>query len=135
MTFTEAELRYLASQRLGRLATLAHDGTLQNNPVGFEVNTDLGVIDIGGWNMGLSRKWKNVGEHPEVSIVIDDLASVQPWAVRGIEIRGRAEGVTGVERAPGSHLSGELIRIHPHRILTWGLDGQPEDMKRRWIRR
>ena len=36
--FTSAELAYLRSQRLGRLATAAPDGALQNNPVGFTVN-------------------------------------------------------------------------------------------------
>ncbi|NTW39819.1 MAG: PPOX class F420-dependent oxidoreductase, partial [Cellulomonadaceae bacterium] len=31
--FTETELAYLATQRLGRLATQKPNGTLQNNPV------------------------------------------------------------------------------------------------------
>ena len=35
MTFTEQELAYLSTQRLGRLATIAPDGFPQNNPVGF----------------------------------------------------------------------------------------------------
>ncbi len=33
MTFTPAELEYLASQRLGRLATIGANGVLMNNPV------------------------------------------------------------------------------------------------------
>ena len=32
--FAEAELAYLATQRLGRLATAQPNGTLQANPVG-----------------------------------------------------------------------------------------------------
>jgi hypothetical protein len=48
MIFTEAELPYLRSQRLGRLATVAADGFLQNNPVGFVVGEAAGVINIGG---------------------------------------------------------------------------------------
>ncbi len=46
MVFTDGELAYLRSQRLGRLATLAPDGTLQNNPVGFSVDEQAGVIDL-----------------------------------------------------------------------------------------
>src|SRR5262245_58505422 len=106
--FTEAELAYLGAQRLGRLATLTPDGTLQNNPVGFSVDERTGAVDIGGWRMGASRKFQNILKHEQVAFVVDDLASVQPWRVRGIEIRGRAEAVTGLDREPGSYFSGEV---------------------------
>ncbi len=36
-TFTEAELEFLRSQPLGRLATQKPNGTLQNSPVGFGI--------------------------------------------------------------------------------------------------
>ena len=125
MIFTSEELAYLAAQPLGRLATLAPDGTLQNNPVSFEVNAEEGHIDIGGWNMGESRKFTNVRQNPEVSFVVDDIASLQPWTVRGMEIRGRAEAVTGVPRGEGDFRSGEVIRIRPRRIRSWGVpDGE-----------
>lgn len=52
MVFTVAELDYLASQRLGRLATVGPDGAPQNNPVGFSVNAEDGTIDIGGRQLG-----------------------------------------------------------------------------------
>ncbi|NUR62908.1 MAG: PPOX class F420-dependent oxidoreductase, partial [Catenulispora sp.] len=58
--FTEAEVAYLAEQRLCRLATAQPDGTLQVSPVGFGYNEKLGTIDIGGHNMAASRKFKNV---------------------------------------------------------------------------
>ena len=35
MSFTDVELDYLSTQRLGRLATAQSDGTLQVSPVGF----------------------------------------------------------------------------------------------------
>ena len=125
MIFTSEELADLAAQPLGRLATLAPDGTLQNNPVSFEMNAEEGYIDIGGWNMGESRKFTNVRRNPEVSFVVDDIASLQPWTVRGMEIRGRAEAVTGVPRDEGDFRSGEVIRIRPRRIRSWGVpDGE-----------
>jgi pyridoxamine 5'-phosphate oxidase family protein len=117
--FTETELAYLRSQRLGRLATVDEHGAPQNNPVGFFVRAD-GTIDIGGRRMGASRKFRNVAKNDQVAFVVDDLASVKPWHVRGIEIRGRAEALTDVEPA-GRGYSSEIIRIHPTRIFSWGL--------------
>ena len=46
MSFTSAELAYLATQRLGRLATVQPNGTLQVSPVGFRYNSATGTIDI-----------------------------------------------------------------------------------------
>lgn len=123
MTFTELELEYFTTQHLGRLATLAPDGFPQNNPVGFRVNPELGTVDIGGFAMGASRKFGNVKANPRVSFVVDDLASIDPWRARGVEVRGEAEAMVDQEPAmPG--MSRELIRIHPRRILSWGLDPQ-----------
>ena len=113
--FTAAELDYLAGQRLGRLgrlATLGPDGAPQNRPVGFTYNPELDTIDIAGMNMASSRKYRNVAADGRVSFVVDDLASTDPWRPRGVEVRGRAETVP----------AGELIRIHPERVLGWGLD-------------
>jgi len=121
MTFTKLELEYLAAQLLGRLATLAPDGYPQNSPVGFFVDAERGTIDIGGMAMGTSRKFGSVRQHPKVSFVVDDIASVQPWRVRGIEIRGDAEALTDQE-PPRPGFSRELIRIHPRRIRSWGID-------------
>jgi len=118
---SKTERDYLATQRLGRLATVADDGQPQNNPVGFFVNDELGVIDIGGRAMGSTRKFRNVRSNPLVSLVVDDLASLKPWHVRGVEIRGHAEALTGWE-PPYRGYSGEAIRIHPVRVISWGLD-------------
>jgi pyridoxamine 5'-phosphate oxidase family protein len=130
MTFTESEIAYLKSQRLGRLATVAPGGAPQNNPVGFRYNPDTDTIDIYGYNMGATRKFRNVASNPMVSLVIDDIASVDPWQVRGIEVRGQAEALSGVI-AMNTHLSGEIIRIHPHRVISWNVDpGQPRQSSR-----
>jgi pyridoxamine 5'-phosphate oxidase family protein len=130
MDFTETELDYLSSQRLGRLATVGPDGAPQNNPVGFHHNTGLGTIDIYGHNMAASRKFRNIQKNDQVSLVIDDIRSVAPWAVRGLEIRGRAEAVTN-EAPADPRFSGALIRIHPETIFTWGLDATSKGMTKR----
>jgi pyridoxamine 5'-phosphate oxidase family protein len=130
MTFTDAELEYLSSQILGRLATVAPNGTLQNNPVSFRYNPGTDTVDIGGHNLGATRKFRNVEKNSEVAFVIDDLASLDPWRARGVEIRGRAEALRGQQPLrPG--FSTELIRIHPRRILSWGVDPAQPEMQRR----
>ncbi len=122
--FTATELDYLRGQLLGRLSTLGPDGAPQTRPVGFGYNPELDTIDIGGHNMAASRKYRNVQLDPRVSFVIDDLASTDPWRPRGLEIRGRAEALAAAG-ALREGFTAELIRIHPVRVLGWGLDTDP----------
>jgi pyridoxamine 5'-phosphate oxidase family protein len=119
-TFTEEERDYLRGQRLGRLATVDQGGAPQNNPVGFVIDEDTGDLLIGGYRMGATRKFRNVAGNGHVSLVIDDIASVNPWRVRGIEIRGTAIAQSDVD-PPRSSMSREIIRITPTWIASWGL--------------
>jgi pyridoxamine 5'-phosphate oxidase family protein len=121
MPFTDTELEYLAAQPLGRLATMQPNGTLQVNPVGFTYNADTETIDIGGFTMAASRKYRNVADNGRVAFVVDDLASVQPWRVRCVDIRGHAEAIEApTDSAAG--IGGPIIRVHPDRIISFGLD-------------
>lgn len=122
MTFTEAELKYLNSgpPLLARLATIGPDGAPRVAPVGYFVNADAGTIDIGGFDLANTQKFRNVRRDGRVSLVIDDVASIDPWRVRGVEIRGRAEALTDVE-PPRPNFSRALIRVHPERVRSWGL--------------
>ncbi len=122
MMFTQQQLDYLASQRLGRIATVhPHTGMPQVSPVAFTVNADTGTIDIGGRSMGSTRKFANVAATGKAAFVIDDVVDADIWTVRGIEIRGTAEALEDVE-PPTPYFSPEIIRIHPDRIIVWGLD-------------
>jgi pyridoxamine 5'-phosphate oxidase family protein len=124
MTFSDAELAYLGTQPLGRLATLQPDGAPQVSPVGFQYNEELGTIDIGGFNMSTSQKFRNVTRNGRVAFVVDDIASTQPWRVRCLEIRGIAEAVPGPSGPTPGH-DGSIIRIVPRRIISFGID-QPD---------
>lgn len=117
--FSEAELAYLRSQRLGRLATVDAAGQPQANPVGFFPQED-GTILVGGMAMGTTKKWRNLQRNPRLALVVDDLVSTRPWRVRGIEIRGHATLEAG-PHSLGPHFSPEVIRIHPDRVHAWGL--------------
>jgi pyridoxamine 5'-phosphate oxidase family protein len=112
--FTEPELRYLAGGRqLGRIATVGADGTPHVVPVGWIYNAARETIDIGGHELERTKKFRDVARAERAAIVIDDLESTDPWRPRGIEIRGRAEAIL---------FPTPLIRIHPERIVSWGLD-------------
>jgi pyridoxamine 5'-phosphate oxidase family protein len=121
MVFSEAEQAYLNDQPLGRLATLRPDGAPQVNPVGFRLNPDTGTIDISGFTMSTSQKFRNVATDGRVSLVVDDIASYDPWRVRCLEIRGTAEAVPGPKAAEGNP-DGAIIRITPTRVLSFGID-------------
>jgi pyridoxamine 5'-phosphate oxidase family protein len=112
--FSEAELRYLAGGRqLGRIATVGADGTPHVVPVAWIYNAARETIDVGGHELERTRKFRDVARSGRVAIVIDDLASTDPWRPRGIEVRGRGEAIA---------LPTPLIRIHPERIVSWGLE-------------
>lgn len=113
--YTGPELAYLDAdpeeRRLGRIATVGRDGTPHVAPVGWSVGPD-GVVEIGGMNLTATKKFRDVARTGRAAIVIDDV--LPPWRPRGIEVRGRAEAVTEPE---------PRIRIHPERVVSWGLDG------------
>ncbi len=124
MPLTEAEIEYLEGQRLGRLATLQPDGSPQVKPVGFRYNPALGTIDIGGFGMSASRKFRNVSRDGRAALVVDDILSVDPWRVRFLEVRGTAEAVRSDHHEEGGPDTA-VIRIHPARVLSFGVEEPP----------
>jgi pyridoxamine 5'-phosphate oxidase family protein len=125
--FTDTELAYLSSQRLGRVATQKPDGTLQNSPVGFRYNAAERTIDASGFHLEDSRKYRNVAEDGRVAFVVDDLVPVQPWRVRCVEVRGHAEALQADGKRPA------LIRICPERIISFGIEEPDTEAHRRTI--
>ena len=127
MTFKSHELDFLRQAELGRLATIQPDGTPQNSPVGFTYNESLGTIDIAGYRMSKSQKFRNIARNDKVAFVVDDVTSRDPWRVRCLEIRGTAEQALLDEppREPnGDPLDDAIIRITPRRVISFGIDDQ-----------
>ncbi len=117
--FTDIELEYVKTQRLGRLATVNKNGEPQTAPVTYRYNTELDTIDIGGLNMGETQKYRNVAYNGLASFVIDDVAP--PFQPRGIEIRGHAQALPNSGQSISPTFSPALIRLTPGRIISWNL--------------
>ena len=79
----------------------------------YRFNTELGTLDVTGREVHATKKFRDVARTGKAAIVIDGLApgaGFNPWA---IEIAGPAEAITGPPA---------LIRIHPDRVRSRGLD-------------
>ena len=124
MSFKPHEIEFMRGADLARLATMQPNGTLQNSPVGFSYNEDLGTIDIAGYRMSHSQKFRNIAVNPVVAVVVDDIVSRDPWRVRCLEIRGTAvQANVGVATgAAGDELDAAIIRITPRKIISFGID-------------
>ncbi|MDQ3284176.1 MAG: PPOX class F420-dependent oxidoreductase [Actinomycetota bacterium] len=121
--FTRAEIEYLQGQQLGRLATVNESGEPHVVPTSFRYNASLDTIDIGGHNLGKSKKFRDVASTGRAAFVVDDV--LPPWQARGVEVRGRAEVFSEGGEEVNSDFDAELIRLHPSRIVGWGIDTDP----------
>jgi pyridoxamine 5'-phosphate oxidase family protein len=110
--FDAAELAFLrSSTELARIATVGADGTPHVTPTGWNYNPELDTIDVRGIDLAQTKKYRDVARNGRVAIVIDDV--LPPWHPRAVEVRGRAEAIGGPS---------PVIRIHPERVVSWGLD-------------
>ena len=110
--FSSTELAFLANgRRLARIATVGRDGTPHVVPVGWSYNSEADTIDVGGHDFATTKKYRDVARTGRAAIVIDEV--LEPWRPRGIEVRGPAESLSGPPA---------IIRIHPGRVRSWGLE-------------
>jgi pyridoxamine 5'-phosphate oxidase family protein len=119
---TKAQIDYLGTQRLGRIATSGADNKPHVVPTSFRYNTDLGTIDVGGMRVARTKKYRDVQANPTAAIVVDDLVSTDPWTPRMLEIRGRAEAIASGGEDLGPGFGAAFIRIHPEKVNSFGID-------------
>jgi len=127
--FTEAEIEFVNSQRLGRLATVGADGMPHVVPVAVFYDPDADALVIGadaGFGeavMTASKKFRDAQRRPKAAVVIDDPGP------RILEVRGQAEtrpdGGEEAGRRVGAPFSfvPAWISIRPRRIVAVGIDG------------
>jgi pyridoxamine 5'-phosphate oxidase family protein len=129
--FTEAEIEFVSSQRLGRLATVGADGMPHVIPVAvfYDPQEDALVVganaEFGDDVMIKSKKFRDARRRPQVAVVVDVPGP------RIVEVRGQAEtllegGAEAGQRVGAPFRFGPAwIRIRPARIVSMGVDGGP----------
>lgn len=110
--FTAAELEYLRTQPIMRFATASLAGKPDVAPVVFSLDGD--DIVTSGFDIAATVRYRNVKANPRATVVVDDLASTNPWSPRGIKVIGRCV----VE----PHDGGERFRISPEVIISWAIN-------------
>ena len=128
--FTDAQIEFLNSQRLGRLATVGADGMPHVVPVAVFYDPAAEALVIGANAqygervMVGSKKFRDAQRRPKVAVVIDAPAP------RILEVRGEAEthldGGDDVGKRLGAPFgfSQAWIRIRPRRIVTVGVNDE-----------
>jgi pyridoxamine 5'-phosphate oxidase family protein len=130
MTLTDAERQFLIRQPRGHLSTIGPDGVPQVKPLGFSYNAALHTIDIAGYNMASSAKYRNIQANPRVAFVVDEVTEASMEGAHFLEIRGTAEAVT--DHFPADdHLAPEIIRIHPNRVIAYNVDPERPGLQTR----
>ena len=117
--FSEQELAFLRTQPLARLATVAVTGQPDVDAVGFAFEN--GRFSIGGYFLERTRKYKNIAAgQSKVSLLIDELRSLDPLEPRSIKLHGEAEILQLEEgfRGPGTY-----IVITPKVSWSSGIEG------------
>jgi pyridoxamine 5'-phosphate oxidase family protein len=109
--FSDKEASFLCQGGLGRLATVSPDGQPHVVPVAYEF--DGRFIYFSGRNLARSLKYRHVSASRKVAFVVDDVVSVSPWRVRGVEVRGTAEVLNESDHP--------YVKITPSTKASWGL--------------
>jgi pyridoxamine 5'-phosphate oxidase family protein len=122
--FSAAEITYLQSQRLARIATAGRDCQPHVVPLSFRYNPETDTIDVGGHDFAKGKKYRDVQQNPRVAIVIDDLASIDPWRPRMIEVRGEVDILPTGGETFGPGFDPPMFRIWPKRIVSIGIEGE-----------
>jgi pyridoxamine 5'-phosphate oxidase family protein len=117
--FSEQELAFLRTQPLARLATVAVAGQPDADAVGFAFENER--FSIGGYFLERTRKYKHIAAgQSKVSLLIDELRSLDPLEPRSIKLHGEAEILQLEEgfRGPGTY-----IVITPKVSWSSGIEG------------
>ena len=123
MAFNDEEIAYRRAQGIARLGTLGPNDQPDAVPVAFEFDGSVFWIGGSGESFLATRKVRNVqAGRTKVALVIDDLASFDPFIARGIRVYGEAE--PPVERV-GMVGPGFYVRIVPAVSWSWNMAGEP----------
>jgi pyridoxamine 5'-phosphate oxidase family protein len=113
-------MNYLKNHRYARIAAALPRSVPEVFPMGFRL--DEKYFWVGSHSQEIfprTRRYRNITSgNDRVSLVVDDLASVNPWRPRGIKVSGKAE----VRDHDGIFGKGRYIRIAPILTSSWGIE-------------
>jgi pyridoxamine 5'-phosphate oxidase family protein len=115
-SFRDAEIEYLGSQRLGRLATVGLDGMPHVVLVAFRYNAEADTIDIGRHDFAKRKKFRAVKRTGVAALMVDDV--LPPWQPRAVEATTLDTGGKAIHE----RFDDPIIRITPRRIVSWSLE-------------
>jgi pyridoxamine 5'-phosphate oxidase family protein len=118
--FTPAEIAYLRSQMLGRLATVDGKGDLHVMPVNYRYNPEEDAIDFGGLVMKATQKYRDAIRHGRVAFVVDDI--LPPGQARLLEIRGTTQAADEGGRDIHPDFQPDVLRVRPIYIVSAGIN-------------
>ena len=118
--FTAAEMEYLKSQRLGRLATVSASGEPHVVPNSFRYNPEHDTLDLGGHHLADTKKYRDALRYGRVAFVVDDV--LPPWKPRMIEVRGSVEALPEGGKEINQNFSPEILRLKLTYIVSFGIN-------------
>lgn len=123
MTFNDAELTYMRTQPLARIATLDTSGQPDVVPVAFEFDGTFIWVGGSGESVLGTRKFRNIRAGcQKIALVVDDMVSFDPFVARGVRVYGNVE--QPFERV-GMVGPGVFMRITPVVSWSWNMAGEP----------
>jgi len=124
--FTDAELAYLDTHRLGRLATVGKTGTPHVVPTLYHFDGETGSFRIGQGPLegrGQERLYvRHVAANPRAAFVVDDVVVDHEYAPRGISVKGTAVVHTHGGGAFGPEFGPQWVEVIPDWVASWGID-------------
>ena len=121
--FSDAGIRYLKSQRIGRLATVGSNPAASRSFAWFSLQPRRAHHRGFGGHSGFAKrkKYRDFFENLRVAFVVDDVPSVNPWDRARDRDRQPAQvlGNGGTESGPG--FDSHVFRIRASRIVSCGI--------------
>ena len=108
--FTEREYRYLMERSLARIAFVCEDSQPHIIPVIYEF--DGQYLYLSGWNLQYNPRFQALDDE-KITMLVDDLESVNKLVPRGIEVTGTVQTKQKDEKL--------YLRITPVTKTSWGL--------------
>lgn len=123
-TFTDAEIAYLQSERLARVATVDESGNPRIVATGFSFNADKSRIELSGIDVAKTRRWRDLQRNPHIAFLVDDVPDPAHWNPRNLTVRGTAVLHDAGDQSdqPSFETDKAWMHIEPESIRSWGLD-------------